>query len=132
MNVEDISRIQGSLEIKLPDQYCRMLANYPYPDAECRKLHLLGDADSIIQQNTELRKSGYSGFDWPSGFIAIGHDGCGCIWFIQADDPRCNVYYADFNEDFPPPDPNYEFDDFVLRMAEANPFDDGPLPILKD
>ena len=90
-----IAEIEHSLGVKLPPPYRELLANYPYPDAPCSKLDLLNVPTSIIQKNLELRSNGYCGYDWPAEFLAIGDNGCGCVWFIQNSDPHPQVFLAE-------------------------------------
>jgi hypothetical protein len=84
----DLKYVEDTLGLKLPDWYTQRLLEYPFPEPEPELYH---DAQTVIQNNLELRRDGWFGYHpWPREFFAIGDDGCGDYYFIvpSRDDRR--------------------------------------------
>ena len=95
MTPEDISQIETSLGIRLPDAYRRAVQPFPIP--ACAGNHdreLWDDPERLIAYNRELRAGAPGGVKpWPEHFFAIGRDAAGSS---QAIDLRTGeLWWAD-------------------------------------
>jgi hypothetical protein len=92
MNTADFSSIEESLRLRVPEWYRAALEVYPFPKEEPE---LFGNAQEVINQNQEYRKTGWFGFSWPATFFIIGEDGCGNLYFIDLGVSDRRVFIAD-------------------------------------
>ena len=88
MTSDDVDRIEGELEIKLPESYRQVVLAYPIPafsgNAETK---VWDNAKRIIEHNKELRAGAPGGVKpWPKNMFATGHGGDGCPTAIDLDD----------------------------------------------
>lgn len=78
MNRDDLTLIESRLGLKLPEEYQRVMLDYPFgtlrgnDDSE-----LFDEPTMIIVRNTECRKGGPGSKRWPASLLFIGHDGAG-------------------------------------------------------
>ena len=70
------SGVEAAFGISLPRRYVDFLVNVAHDIAQWN-FHL--GADTLIQQNRELRETDY----WDTRFFSIGHDGCGNEWCLS-------------------------------------------------
>jgi hypothetical protein len=79
MTEEAFNRIEQEFGVKLPDWYRRQVLAYSVSETLFPIYH---DEDKIVRINRELRREGWSLFDWPREFFAISESGCGDYYFI--------------------------------------------------
>src|SRR4051812_30431907 len=116
-------QIANELDVVLPAPYRRLFECHPFPDSEGGVCELLADPRSIVDYNQELQSDGFFGSDWPNDFLAIGRGAADCVFFIRVNDPKAAVYYADFDEDFPPEEPLCDFQRFLSRLNHPDGFE---------
>ena len=83
MKASDIERIEGELNVALPDVYKK---------AETMSWD---DADRLIELNRELRTGRGAVEPWPARFFALGVDHGGCSDAIDLEDPEYGVFWFD-------------------------------------
>jgi hypothetical protein len=97
MTLDDISRIERELNIRLPDSYRNAVVPFPIPACVGNDdTELWDNADSIIEYNREVRQ-GLSGgvAPWPVHFFALGRDGSGSSSVLDLRHPDGPVWWAD-------------------------------------
>jgi hypothetical protein len=122
MTDADIERIENEIGLKLPSRYKAALLNHPRPTPILDHLELFSEADHVIDLNKRLRDEGFYGQDWPDHAIAVG-EADGCVFFIYPTDDKCAVYYADYNEEFPPTEPWNSFDYLIELVSDREGVD---------
>jgi len=140
MTPDDISRIEASLGLVLPQSFVRFMLNYP-PElrttrwtmkddegnehSECpAEYELCGTAEGIIALNRdEPERYHYSARleNWPESFLIIGQGGCGEVFAINTGTEDSPVYRAEPSSGFS--DPTIDgidayFDRVALSLAE--------------
>lgn len=117
MTDADIERIENGIGMTLPERYKTALLNHPCPTLDLTHLELFSEADHVLDLNKRLRNEGFYGQDWPENAIAVG-EADGCVFFIYPTDDKCAVYYADYNEEFPPEEPWNSFDYLIELVGD--------------
>jgi hypothetical protein len=96
LTVDDLSRVESALAIRLPDVYRDLVVPFPIPVyAGNTDTELWDDADALIALNRELRTGYGNTAPWPEHLFAMGRDGSGCASAIDLNDPMAPVWWAD-------------------------------------
>lgn len=94
MTEPDLSLIEQTLGIRLPEAYRRTMLAFPVP--ACAGNHdteLWDDASELIKLNQELRAGRSFVEPWPAGYFALGTDAGGCTQALSLSDGT--VLWAD-------------------------------------
>jgi len=79
MTESDISKIESSLNVKLPEFYRRTMLSYPFPvDSFAEEFLLTNDTESVLESNQH--PSEYEGIGRP---FLVGSDGGEEIYFVD-------------------------------------------------
>jgi len=96
MTNNELSLIERSLGISLPNSYKKHLVPFPVPalrgNASC---DLWDDAQSLIDFNRKLRTSFFGGPPWPAHWYFIGDPGSMCVNAIDLRTPTAEVSWVD-------------------------------------
>ena len=80
----------------LPDQYRKILCDYPFAeDSWANECAMPNDLGMIIEMNDDRSILKEYGADDPSHYFQIGSDGGELTYYIDSRDPECTVYAAD-------------------------------------
>ncbi len=108
MTQEEIASIEAHLDVVLPQPYkeAALAGQFAEP------IH--NDAKSIIAINSAFRAGEYGDEGWRSNLVAIGHDGCGNYFCLDADSFDSGVYIRDHET----LNVSREYDSFDAFVAE--------------
>ena len=97
MTPEDIKRIKKETGLNFPKCYIDVIINYPSEllGSDAQDFGLLDDPDEIIEENNDVRESGYFGEKWPERYLIIGKNGCGDYYVITTDSKEFSVGFSD-------------------------------------
>lgn len=91
MTETDVDRIESSLAVTLPDEYRRLLMEFPSDlSADWARHEIFCSADWIIKQ-TQSTRLGAIKRRWPTHMIVIGDSGCGDFYCLDLSDRPASV-----------------------------------------
>jgi hypothetical protein len=93
MNEHDLDTIEAELALVLPADYRATMAAYPFPrDSYAAMFELRDDAAWVIERTRQLTSPGSVAAAAPACALAIGHDGCGGTYALDAATASSPVY----------------------------------------
>lgn len=125
MNIQDLQNIESRLALLLPDAYRELLLKGVTLDGSLPEPYLKQEVKELLITNLQLRmtprKDAFAGAAWPSKYVCIGDDGCGNYYCIAADDPGCEVFLFDHDENaFMPVSGNLrEYIEYISNLFES-------------
>lgn len=91
-----IERIEGDLQVILPQAYRELLLSFPFADdPDPYDWEMFGHVNTIIGENKMYRRDGFFGPQWPAHYLVIGGDGCGNLYFLDLSKGDDVVFFAD-------------------------------------
>ena len=90
MNNDNIQKIEQALQVVLPEDYKKILLQYPREISDARDLHLADDVNWLIEQNLYVREdpSNFFGKEaWCPNHFIIGEDGNGNCFYLNLEKP---------------------------------------------
>ena len=111
MNQSDVSRIESSLGLALPDAYCQLLLDFPtdlaaaFPSNRSEdERRLFNTPDPIISTNTLVRRPDHlidpddPDSRWPDRYLIVGMD-IGCNFYCINRNAKNSAVFFWFHED---------------------------------
>lgn len=96
MTPEDLLEIERSLNVQLPEDYSRVLIQYPFEEGSDPYYYsLFGKPDAIIGDTQSYRINSFFGQEWPPSFLVIGNNGAGNAYYLDLNRPVSPVFEAD-------------------------------------
>jgi hypothetical protein len=93
MNEHDLDTIEAELALPLPPDYRVIMAAYPFPrDSYAAMFELRDDAAWVIDRTRQFASPGSVVAAAPARALAIGHDGCGGTYALDAAAESSPVY----------------------------------------
>src|SRR5919106_6101420 len=96
MTQDDLSKIERELNIRLPEEYRRVMVDYPFASSSfAQDCELPDDPDRVIESNRQLRREGFFGQPWPQSRFSFGGDGSGNEYYLDLKQSPSPVFLAD-------------------------------------
>jgi hypothetical protein len=96
MTQDDVSQIERELGITVPSAYRALVTDYP-PEwfQHAADFDLMDDPARVVAMNREIRTGPFYGVIWPSGYFAIGENGCGDYYCLDLSRSQSPVVFFD-------------------------------------
>ena len=123
MDSNNIRQIEQALEASLPEDYKRILLQYPREIPDARDLHLSDDVDWLIEQNLYVRQepSGFFGKrEWFDNHYIVGSDGNGNCFYLGLERPLPSpIFFLDHERpDVTGMEIASNFDEWIPKIRE--------------